>query len=167
MNLYLLRHGIAVDRDTPGFADDSRRPLMVKGEERIQTVAQAMHVLELSFDCIISSPFLRASQTAEIVAKVFESEKLVEFSEHLTPEGDPKALIRHLNQLKPARENILLVGHEPHLSQLIALLIAGNPTAGITLKKGGLAKLEMEQLRHGQCATLEWLLTPKQLYGLG
>lgn len=60
-------------------------------------------------------------------------------------------------------ENLLLVGHEPDLSKLISLLVAGKIGPGFALKKAGLAKLEVESLRAGQCATLAWLLTPTQM----
>jgi phosphohistidine phosphatase len=59
--------------------------------------------------------------------------------------------------------NVLLVGHEPGLSQLISLLVAGEAGVSILLKKGSLCKLSVESLKPGRCATLEWLLTPKQM----
>ena len=150
MNLFILRHGIAVDRDPQSFPDDSRRPLTLKGEERMRQICEAMQALELSFDHILSSPYRRAGQTAEIVADALDKKKVLEFRDELTPEGDPKALIRYLNQFEPAAENVLLVGHEPYLSTLIARLIFGEPTTAIDLKKGGLAKLEITaQLRFG------------------
>lgn len=164
MNLFILRHGIAVDRDPQSFPDDARRPLTLKGEERMRQICEAMLALELSFDRILSSPYRRASQTAELVAATLDKKKALEFRDELTPEGDAKALIRYVNQLEPPPENVLLVGHEPYLSELIARLISGEPTAAIELKKGGLAKLEITaQLRFGSCATLAWLLTPKQM----
>lgn len=164
MNLFILRHGIAVERDPHSFPDDSRRPLTMKGEDRIRLICDAMQALELSFDCILSSPYLRASQTAEIVAATLGLRKNLEFSDELKPEGDLKALVRHVNRLQPVPENILLVGHEPDLSELVSQLISGEPKAAIDLKKGGLARLEIEtQLRPGPCATLAWLLTPKQM----
>jgi phosphohistidine phosphatase len=164
MNLYIMRHGIAVDRDPVSFPDDSRRPLTLKGEDRVRLIADAMRSLELSFDHILSSPHLRASQTAEIVVSALGAKDQLDFTDTLAPEGDPKALIRAVNQLKPAPENVLLVGHEPFLSQFIALLISGQPDAAIDLKKGGLARLELEgSLRHGKCAELVWLFAPKQL----
>jgi phosphohistidine phosphatase len=164
MNLYLLRHGIAVDRDPIGFPDDASRPLTLKGEERIRMICSALKSLELVFDGILSSPYRRASQTAEIVAGVLGARKRLEFRDELTPDGDPKALLRYISRLRPARENVLLVGHEPNLSGLISVLISGGPGSAIGLKKGGLAKLEIEtELRHARCATLSWLMTPKQL----
>ena len=167
MNLYLLRHGIAFDRDPQCFPDDSRRPLTLKGEDRVKLIGDAMKALELSFDHIFASPYLRASQTAELVAAVLGLKKVLEYRDELTPEGDPKALVRHVTKLEPAAENVLLVGHEPWLSQFISQLISGGATAAIDLKKGGLAKLEVQPpLRHNQCAALSWLFTPKQLAAL-
>lgn len=164
LNLYLLRHGVAVDRDPHSFPDDARRPLTLKGEDRVRLVGDAMQALELSFDGIISSPFLRARQTAEIVASALGLGRHLHFREELMPGGDPKALIRFINRMQPAPENLLLVGHEPYLSELLSMLISGQPDAAIDLKKNGLAKLEVaERLKYGRCATLNWLLTPRQL----
>ena len=164
MNLFVLRHGIAVERDPVSFPDDSRRPLTLKGEERLRMICEAMKALELSFDHVLSSPYRRASQTAEIVAAALDLKKMLEFRDELTPEGDTKAFIRSLSRLEPTPENVLLVGHEPYLSGLISQLISGEMAAAIDLKKGGLAKLEIEaQLRHGPCGRLAWLLTPKQM----
>jgi phosphohistidine phosphatase len=163
VNLYLLRHGIAVDPGTPGYENDSERPLIPKGERRLREAAAAMKKLELSFDLILSSPFTRAKQTAEIVAEELKLKKRLEFSDELAPGGSSKALIQKLNELKPAPENILLVGHEPGLSRLISLLVSGGTDAAIEMKKGGLCKLEASELQHGHCAKLAWLLTPAQL----
>jgi phosphohistidine phosphatase len=117
----------------------------------------------LSFDLILSSPFLRARQTAEIVAGELKLKKRLEFFDGLVPGGNPGALIHELNELKPAPENVLLVGHEPYLSRLISLLVSGGADAAIEMKKGGLCKLEAAELRPGQCARLAWLLTPSQM----
>ena len=163
MNLYILRHGLAVEPGTPGFAKDSARPLTPKGERRLWQVAQAIKALDLSFDLILSSPYLRARQTAEIVAGALNAHKQLEFSDSLTPEGSSKTLVELLNHLKPPPENVLLIGHEPYLSGLISMLVSGETGFAVVMKKGGLCKLLAESLEHGQCATLEWLLTPRQM----
>ena len=163
MNIFILRHGIAVEPGTHGFENDADRPLIPKGERRLRSTAAAMKKLELSFDLILSSPFVRAKQTAEIVATELKLKKRIEFFEGLVPGGNPRALIHALNELKPAPENLLLVGHEPSLSRLISLLVSGEPDAAIEMKKGGLCKLEVWELWHGQCARLAWLLTPLQM----
>jgi phosphohistidine phosphatase len=164
MNLFFLRHGVAVDRDPHNFPDDSLRPLTLKGEERVRLVCDAMQALELSFDVILSSPLLRARQTAEIVGTALGLRRVMEFCDELRPGGDPKALARLINRLQPLPDNLLLVGHEPDMSRLLALLISGTADVGIDLKKNGLAKIEVAQrLKSGRCATLNWLLTPRQL----
>jgi len=163
MNLYILRHGIAVERGTPGFKMDADRPLTPKGRRQLRQVANSLGKMDLRFDLILSSPFLRARQTAETVAKSLKLKKSLAFSDELTPDGDPKGLIRQLNELKPAPGNVLLVGHEPYLSQFIARLISRGSDVAIDFKKGGLCKLETDSLRFGRCARLIWLLTPKQM----
>ncbi|MGA2240823.1 MAG: phosphohistidine phosphatase SixA [Verrucomicrobiota bacterium] len=163
MNLYLLRHGIAVEPGTPGYEKDSERPLTSEGKSRLRQTAAAMKKMDLRFDLILSSPFLRAKQTAEIIAESLKLKKQPGFSDTLTPDGNPKALVRQLNELKPAPEDVLLVGHEPYLSRLLALLTTGETGMAIDLKKGGLGKLEAESLRLGRYAKLVWLLTPRQM----
>jgi phosphohistidine phosphatase len=163
VNIYILRHGLAVERGTPGFANDSERPLTPKGKRQLRKIAAAMKIMDLRFDLILSSPFLRAKKTAEIAADILKLKKQLKFSDALTPKGDAKILIRQLNELKPALKNILLAGHEPYLSRLISLLVTGDTQLQMDFKKGGLCKLEIEKLRFGRCAILVWLLTPKQM----
>jgi phosphohistidine phosphatase len=163
MNLYILRHGIAVEPDVPARRQDAERPLTAKGKKRLRQIAGAMKAMELSFDLILFSPYLRALQTAEIVAEIFPRRRKFAVANELTPGGNPKTFIEQLNKIKPAPKNVLLVGHEPYLGQFIGLLAAGNTNMAIDFKKGGLCKLEVETLRYGRCATLAWLLAPRQM----
>ena len=163
MNLYVLRHGIAVEAGTPEYPQDSERPLVPKGRRQLRQIAGAMASMDLRFDRVLSSPFLRAIQTAEIIAESLKLDERIRISDELTPDGQPTVLIRQMNELQPVPEDILLVGHQPNLSRLIGLLTAGNTEMVIDLKKGGLCKLEAESLRAGRCAMLAWLLTPRQM----
>ena len=163
MNLYLLRHGIAAEPGVAGYEPDSERSLTTKGENRLREAARAMKALDFTFDLILSSPFLRAKQTAEIVAKSLKLRKKLSLCDDLVPSGDPRLLIQQLNQFRPEPRNVLLVGHEPYLGRLVALLSAGNTSLDIDFKKGGLCKLEAEFLLYGRCAKLVWLLTPRQM----
>jgi phosphohistidine phosphatase len=163
MNLFLLRHGLAVERGSPGFANDAVRPLTPKGRRQLLKTTAALKKMELSFDLIFSSPLLRAKQTAEIVAGALKLKRRLVFAAELPPGGDAQKLIQRISALKPPPQNILLVGHEPALGELISLLVTGTAGAGFALKKGGLAKLEAERLCAGNCATLAWLLTPAQM----
>jgi len=162
MEIYIIRHGIAVDRGTPGYKKDSDRPLTNEGEDKMHQIAKAMLAMELKFDLILSSPYVRAQQTAQIVAAELDEE--VTFTDFLMPDGNLLELIRELNDEKPQR--VLLVGHEPDLSGLVSVLVTGESDAAIELKKGGLCKLSADRVAFGQCATLNWLLTPKQLRSL-
>ncbi len=163
MNIFILRHGIAAEPGTPGFENDSERPLVPKGERRLHAAAAAMRRMELSFDLVLSSPFLRARQTAEIVVRELKLEEPVQFTDTLVPGGSMPKLVKLLHDCKPAPENVLLVGHEPYLSHFISWLVSAGENAAVEMKKGGLCKLEVEPLRAGDCAKLVWLLTPSQM----
>ena len=159
MDIYILRHGIAVERGTPGYKKDSDRPLTKEGVEKMEQIAEAMLAFGLHFDLILSSPYARAEQTARIVARALDEE--VTFTNHLMSDGNALELVAEINDEKP--QSVLLVGHEPDLSRLISVLVTGSTDASIELKKGGLCKLTSDRLAFGPCATLNWLLTPKQL----
>ncbi|HSB67949.1 MAG TPA: phosphohistidine phosphatase SixA [Candidatus Methylomirabilis sp.] len=163
MELYILRHAIAVTRGTAGFPQDSERPLTDAGRAKLRRVVRGMNALGLGFDLILSSPSVRARQTAQDVASQMGAEKKLRLTPHLAPDGDPRALVRQIASLGAASGRILLVGHEPCLSELISLLVSGDARTAITLKKAGLCKLTVQRLRHGRCAVLEWLLTPGQM----
>ena len=165
MNLYLLRHAKAEERSAR-FPDDSKRPLTDDGEKEMFRVAEGMRAMELCFDLILSSPFIRAKRTAEIVAEVFKFKKL-RFTKHLASGADARNLIEEFNNDYPSLKNILLVGHEPDLSRLISLLCTGGKNLSLNFKKAGLCKLTVNELRAGHCAQLEWLLKPGQLVKLG
>jgi phosphohistidine phosphatase len=164
MNIFMLRHGIAADRDPAKFPDDSLRPLIPRGERKLRRVCEAMQEMELSLDLILSSPFLRARRTAEIAAEALGLSDALRFDDELAPEGDPVRLIEHVYGMLPEPRNLLLVGHEPYLSRLISVLTTGGGGLGIELKKGGLAGLEaQERLAFNHSAVLKWLLTPRQM----
>jgi phosphohistidine phosphatase len=166
MELYLLRHAIAVDRGTHGFADDSKRPLTEEGARKMRKIAKGIRALDLSLDAILSSPFTRARQTAEIVADILEVKDKLDFTSALSTSGDHRALVEMINDRHESGSSVMLVGHEPSMSSFISLLVSGTDDLSITMKKGGLCKLDVAALRYGRCATLEWLLAPRQLINL-
>jgi phosphohistidine phosphatase len=164
MDLYILRHGIAEELSESNLARDSQRRLTSEGRKKVHRVAQGMKMLGLKFDLILSSPYLRASETAEIVAKELHLARRLKWSSDLASDGDSKKLIDDLRLHHRLAKRILLVGHEPYLSRLTSLLISGDPAISIHLKKAGLIKLSIASaLKCDRCATLEWFLTPAQL----
>lgn len=150
-------------RDDLDVKNDPERQLTSKGKRQLRQTAAAMKQMGLRYDLILSSPYLRAKQTAEIVAESLKLKRQPEFSDALAPDGSQNILIRQLNELKPAPKNVLLVGHEPYLSCLVSLLTTGDTDLMMDFKKGGLCKLEAGKLSHERCATLVWLLTPRQM----
>jgi phosphohistidine phosphatase len=166
MNLYIIRHAIAVDEVTSDSASDSQRPLTDKGRKKMRQIGKALRHLGVEFDLILSSPYVRASETAEILADVFKMKNKIVFSDHLIPDGNPELLIGEINE-KHSVDSLAIVGHEPHLSSLIGLLTADTAKIEITLKKGGVCHLSADDLHHhDHRATLEWLLTPGILMGI-
>ncbi len=163
MNIYVLRHGIAVEPGTPGCPPEPERPLTPKGRRTLCRIAAAMKEMKLSFDAIFSSPYVRARQTAEIVANSLKCRDRLKLVDALEPSSNPHKCVEFLQRLGPSTEDILLVGHEPLLSQLVSLLISGNTSSGIVLKKGALCQLELESPGPRPHARLAWLLTPKQM----
>jgi phosphohistidine phosphatase len=163
MELYILRHGIAVPRGTPGYAHDSDRELTPDGIKAMGRIAKGMRAMKLSFDRAFSSPFLRTKQTAEIAMEILQPDLRIEYTDHLRPGGDREVFIGELITRCKASDRVLVVGHEPYLSECISFLCCGDDSLEMNFKKGGLCKLSVPSLRIGKCATLEWLLTPKQL----
>ena len=163
MNLSFLRHGIAADATAPGAAGDRERRLPDEGRKKTTRVAGGLQRLGLAFDLILSSPLVRAKETAEIVATALGAKKSLKFSERLAPGGTLQGLVDELNRDHGRCEDVFLIGHEPDFSHHIAVLTTGRPTLQIEMKKAGLCRLQVDELRAGRCATLQWLVPPKLL----
>ena len=159
MNLYVVRHAIAVQRGTPGYDDDSQRPLTDKGRKKMKKIVKGLRQLDIELDAILSSPYVRARDTAKILASGFNLDNQLSFSDNLIPPGNFEALMDEIHE-KYAVENLALVGHEPMLSSFISWLTTGHMDARLTLKKGGVCLLSSENLYQAHHATLGWLLTP-------
>src|ERR1051325_3946078 len=112
MELFFLRHAIAVESGNPRYPDDSKRPLTRKGAGKMRRIAKGMRRMKLEFDLILSSPYLRAKQTAEITAQVLDAEDKLRFSNHLASDADPKRLVVELRKRASRRRS------EEHTSEL-------------------------------------------------
>ncbi len=165
MDLYLVRHAIAMDWESFS-GDDSERPLTPEGKEKMARIARGLRSLKPGFEVLLTSPYRRAQETAEILAAEFHLNRQLHRIAHLEPDGGPDALIQKIKEDHGLASSVALVGHEPYLSQFAATLIFGKATAGIRFKKGGVLKMTVNRLRFGQCAELDWLLTPRQLIAL-
>src|ERR1700732_1108042 len=159
MILYLVRHGIAVDRTDPKAPPEPERPLTAKGVQKTRSAALGLRSLGVKPDELITSPYVRAAQTAEIFAEALGiSPEKIRVSEALKPAENPAEMVKELLRLR-AKEMICF-GHAPHLDLLVAQLVgARNPFT--ELKKSGVACFEHASV-HGRWGLL-WILTPKIL----
>ncbi|MBL8051344.1 MAG: phosphohistidine phosphatase SixA [Anaerolineales bacterium] len=164
MNLYIIRHAIAEEESPSG--EESQRKLTDKGSKKMRQITKGLRALGADFDMILSSPYTRAKETAEILGEVFKIKKKISYTDNLIPMGNPDLLIAEINE-KYTADSLALVGHEPYLTSLISLLVGQTSSVDITLKKGGVCLLSTEDLRHTRRATLEWLLTPGVLVEIG
>jgi len=130
-------------------------------------IAAGMKALGLSFDLILTSPYVRARETADIVAAALREKGRLRSEPSLQADRSPQEFLARLSHRYANRPNILAIGHEPFLSSLATLLLGLPGGAALALKKGGLCRLNVAQLRPNPMAQLEWLLTPKQLRKMG
>jgi phosphohistidine phosphatase len=153
MKLYFLRHGLA---DWPEWdpAKDHERPLTKEGLKKMKEQAKTLLALDLKLDAILSSPYTRAYQTADIVAGKLRLD--VKTEPLLAPGFAYKKLTDLLESYEQA-EALMLVGHEPSFSTVIAEIIGGGR---VQLKKGALARVDVNSEIRGE---LVWLLQPRVL----
>jgi phosphohistidine phosphatase len=159
MILYFLRHGLAGDR-AAWSKDDRLRPLTQKGIDQLKASMPVISTLVPDLDLIITSPLVRARQTAEIAVRHLGMEKSLVEDERLAPGFgiDEASLIVDEN---PAAEGLMFVGHEPDFSLTISALIGGGR---LICKKGGIARIDLASLSPLQ-GELIWLIPPKVLAG--
>ncbi len=161
MKIYLVRHGIALEPGETGYEDDTQRPLTDKGRDKMNKVAHLLKRLSVKPDVILSSPYLRARQTAEVLAKELKYKKdRIEFSERLLPASQPEPILTEIIE-KFNVEELVIVGHEPCLGLLISVLTTGEQDLSINLKYGSVCCLTADDFRIERRAILDWLLTPK------
>ena len=163
MNLYILRHGIAADRDSRKYPDDALRPLTLKGIERMRREVAGMNAIGIAPDVIISSPLARAMQTAEIVHQGLSVPPRMETSATLVPEAHPSEILQELAASHASADSVMVVGHEPHLSSLVSYILTGEISWLIELKKGSLCGIDLSPSGRGQ---LLWALAPRHLRAL-
>lgn len=165
MELYIVRHGIAVDREDPKCPPDPERFLTDEGKEKSRQVAKGVAEVASVPDLILTSPYLRALQTAEIFADALEYSKTrIRKSDLLLPGAEPLQLFRELAKDKDL-SSVFIFGHAPHLDDILATSI-GTKHHISSLKKVGVAFVELKRLIPPS-GELVWLGTPKLLRKVG
>ena len=157
--LYLIRHGVAAERGD-AWPEDAKRPLTDRGVRRLRKAAAALSALGVSFDVLLSSPLVRARQTAEILAEGLEPHPPVELSEALSPGASYSAVLDELGR-HARRRRIALVGHEPGIGALAARLIGSRQA--LAFKKGAIARIDVPAIPPAGSGTLRWFVTPRLL----
>ena len=163
---YVMRHGIAVTRGSAGFADDAKRPLTPEGKQKMRQIVQGLKRIGFNVDWVITSPLVRAVETAEIVADSLASNVPMDFSDALRPGGSAEELISFLAKHRN-RKRVLVVGHEPDLSEMTARLLGAGRHANLTFKKGGCGLITFDEFPPKSPGQLVWWLTPRLLRKLG
>lgn len=167
MQLILIRHAIAQDRaefSQKTKLEDSLRPLTLKGRKKMQKIAMQLRDWIQDVDLIVSSPYTRAKQTADIVSQIFMDKKIVEASE-LVPQSPPNMFLKWLKAHGKNNRKIIIVGHEPQLSAFASYLMTGKEESIFVLKKSGIACLHVDSWTElsSDTAHMLWLLQPKQI----
>ncbi|HEX8966866.1 MAG TPA: histidine phosphatase family protein [Chloroflexota bacterium] len=162
MDLYLVRHAVAFDPDETRWPDDRDRPLTPDGEKRFRRAAAGLAELIPTVDVVLSSRFVRAWRTAELLCK--EAGWPAPVACEALESGRAPAEALQALQAYTSSKSVVLVGHEPGMHELASyLLTADTAHAQLEFRKGGVARLELfEGMRPG-AARLRWLLPPSVL----
>ncbi len=157
MELYLLRHGIAEDNSPTGRDPDRR--LTEEGREKLRRVLKRAASAGVSPSLIISSPYKRALETAEIAASELKYKGEILRAAALTPDSSPPSVWSEIREHR-SEEAILLAGHEPLFSSLVAFLL-GSTQSMVDFRKAALVRIDIHGFGAQPQGVLQWMLTPK------
>jgi phosphohistidine phosphatase len=160
--LYLIRHGVAEDRGD-AWPDDNKRPLTENGIARMRKSARGLADLGVEIDIVLSSPLVRARQTAEIVVAALNPKPALVNVDSLAPDGSFTAIVADLEK-HGRKPRLALVGHEPSIGELAARLIGSRHA--LEFKKGGICRIDLDELPPAGPGDLRWMMTPKILRAL-
>jgi phosphohistidine phosphatase len=156
MRIYILRHGISEERRASKA--DAGRKLTGEGKQKLIAVLERARLAKVSPSLILSSPLARALESAEIAARMLHFDAKIEQTDALLPDSTPEGLWQEI-RARAAEPELLLAGHEPHLSASIAYLL-GTPSLQIDLKKGALVRIDIDNPAGEPKGVLKWMLTP-------
>jgi phosphohistidine phosphatase len=171
MQLLVIRHALAGDSEEwiAAGQDDDLRPLTKEGRKRMRAGAAGLHRLVAGIDVLATSPLVRARQTAELVAAEFDVPEVADI-DCLRPDARHSAFLSWLRAV-PAAGTVAIVGHRPHLHELVSWLLTGTAEPFVEMKKGAAIMLDFGARARGRprpgTATLLWALAPAQLRRLG
>jgi phosphohistidine phosphatase len=156
MEIYILRHGIAEDAN-PG-SPDSERALTAPGRQKLRRVLERAHSAGVETSLILTSPYRRAVETAQVAVQVLGRGKLIE-TRALLPGSSPEEVWEEI-RLHHREAAVLLAGHEPLLGMTVAYLL-GAPSMQVDMKKAALVRIDQESFSGPPRGVLKWMLTPR------
>lgn len=166
IELYLVRHAVAAERG-PAFPDDAARPLTPEGVDRFRTAVAGLRAFGVTLDLVLTSPFTRARETAELLSAGLKPKPRLVVTDALAPGHRPAQVVSAVEQHMAAGKRwsrVALVGHEPDLGELAARLLGARGT--IVFKKGAVCRIDVDRALPGGPGTLRWLLPPAVLRDL-
>ncbi len=155
MRVYILRHATAEARG-PGVPD-AQRQLTPEGKQELKAVLKQAHAAAVAPEAILTSPWSRAIETAQMAGKVLHCERVVE-TRALLPDAPPAEVLKEIRAIRNANQ-VMVAGHEPQLSRLAAFLLEA-PLA-LDLKKGALLRIDIQEKQGPPRGVLKWMLTPR------
>jgi phosphohistidine phosphatase len=161
--LYLVRHAIAAERGDD-WPDDTKRPLTQKGIARMRQVIRGLRALDVEVDVVLTSPLVRARQTADLLVAGLRPAPDAALLAPLAPGGTPTAVVKNMDTSGPAA-TFMLVGHEPGLGELGAWLTGAREP--LAFKKGGVCRIDFPDGPAAAQGRLVWLATPAMLRAVG
>ena len=164
MKLYLVRHATAADSIGGTLRDDAARPLVKEGRQEAELVAEVLRQMGIKGEAFVTSPLVRARQTAEIFAEVLEHKDKPYLCDALAPNGRLSELYSELANLKQAEE-IFLFGHMPDMTMLAGTLLFADDLA-IPFKKSAVCRIDIFDVPPTQPGHLKWFITPKMAQAL-
>ena len=157
MEIYILRHAAA--EEATRNMKDSDRALTAEGVVKLQSVLKRARAIGVEPPVILTSPYRRARETADIAARSLNAKAALLETRALTPESSPEAVWEEIRAHKTGAQ-LMVVGHEPLLSSVYAYLL-GAPGVQIDVKKSGLGRVDVDRFNGQPRGVLRWLLYPK------
>ena len=161
MDLYIIRHAWAADRDDPRWSDDDLRPLTDNGKKRFAEVVKKLAARGVTPEIIATSPLVRCVETAQLLAAESGKAEVIELEE-LRPGSDVDALLRWTARQARKHQQIAWVGHAPDVNRLTAVMI-GQRDSSIRFAKGAVAAVRFDGVPTLGGGELQWLVTAKVL----
>jgi phosphohistidine phosphatase len=157
MFVYVLRHGIA-EEARPGDPD-AARALTVEGRKKLAAVLERAKKAGAAPTVILSSPYVRAKQTARMAAQTFDCEGSVVETSALVPSGSPETVWDEVSEYR-SEEQLIVVGHEPLLGELVSYLL-DSPSLRVDMRKATMVAISLGGLRGAPRGVLQWMVTPR------